>query len=68
MYRYVRFTYLTAVVDPVARMNMTSEVITPQVSGRLRDRLAELGSKDDTFEDMLWRLIKGTGTIGARTA
>jgi len=35
----------------------TEEVTSLRVSRRLRDELARLGSKDDSFEEILWRLV-----------
>lgn len=34
------------------------EKTTIMISKKLRDKIAELGSKDDTFEDILERLVK----------
>ena len=37
---------------------MPEETTTIVVSKKLRDELAKKGSKDDTFETILWRLLK----------
>jgi hypothetical protein len=38
-----------------------SEITTVQVSKRLRNELARLGSKDDTFEIIIRRLLESAG-------
>ncbi len=34
------------------------EITTIQVSRKLKETLDALGKKNDTYEDILWRLIK----------
>jgi hypothetical protein len=34
------------------------EITTVKLSKKTRDRLAELGSKGETYEDIIWRLIE----------
>ncbi len=36
----------------------TQDKTTIKVSNSLRDKLAEIGNKDETFEDVIWRLIR----------
>jgi len=38
---------------------MSDTTTSVQISKRLRDELAKLGSKDDTFETIIQRLVKG---------
>jgi len=40
--------------DLISRSNKT----TIKVSNNLRGKLAEIGNKDETFEDVIWRLIR----------
>jgi hypothetical protein len=49
-------------------MTRINRVLSPDkttlvVSKELRDELAKLGTKDDSFEDILWRLIKQARVI-----
>jgi hypothetical protein len=41
---------------------MSDPTTTIQLSKHLRNELAKLGSKDDTFETILRRLLQGKGT------
>jgi len=38
-----------------------SDATTVKISKKLRDELARLGSKDDAFETIIQRLLKGKG-------
>jgi hypothetical protein len=38
-----------------------SDTTTVKITKDLRDQLAALGSKDDTFETIIRRLLKGKG-------
>jgi hypothetical protein len=40
---------------------MPTEITTIQISRKLRQMLAGIGAKGDTYESILWRLLKQQG-------
>lgn len=46
---------------------MAKEVTTVRISTELRDELKRLGTKGETYEDIIQRLVKIAGKSGERT-